>query len=202
MNYFKNTKDATLNEWVNGELIIEEWVDVPLFEGYYQCSTFGRVKSLARVIVDSNGNTFKKKGHILIQSFDKDKYLSVNLTRGKFRKTYKVHRMVAMCFLKNDELKPEVNHKKGIKCDNRVSQLEWVTAKENTRHAFDNFARVIAMKGKTGALHHASKAVECTTLGLRFGSAAEAKRVIGVSGIGDVCNGNLLHSRGLVFRYI
>ena len=71
------------------------------------------------------------------QQIDKDGYSYVVLYKNKKRKHFKVHRLVAMAFLKNPKNKPEVNHKQGIKSDNRVTELEWNTTSENVQHAYD-----------------------------------------------------------------
>ncbi len=107
--------------------MIEEWRDIPGFEGY-QVSSLGRIKS------------FKKytQGYIMKQSNDKDGYKKVTLTKDGKEYTRRVHLLVAKAFIPNPQNKPIINHKNGIKYDNRVENLEWVTISENTQHAFDN----------------------------------------------------------------
>ncbi len=107
---------------------IEKWDDIAEFEGLYQCSTFGRIKSFGR-----NGNGYQDR--ILKQRIDRYGYLTVGLVKKQVKYYFTVHRIIAKTFLLNSEDKPQVNHKKGIKTDNRVIELEWVTSSEDALHA-------------------------------------------------------------------
>ena len=102
----------------------EIWRDIKDFEGYYQISTKGRVKSFHKGTV-----------RIMKLQVTKDGYLRVELHRpGKKRKT-QVHILVAETFLPNPENKPEVNHEDGNKSNNCVENLKWSTSSENRQHA-------------------------------------------------------------------
>lgn len=106
----------------------EQWKDVEGYEGLYQVSNMGRVKSFHHDKV--HGRILKPKEH-------RDGYLQVDLYRGGKRKTQKIHRLVAEAFLgSRPSPDHEVNHKNGNKLDNRIENLEWVTHSENTTHAF------------------------------------------------------------------
>lgn len=116
---------------------MEIYKDINGYEGYYQVSNFGNVKSLDRLVLHNYGGNAKKTGIILKQHPDKDGYLSVNLKKKQNGSTNRSHRLVAMAFIPNPENKPQVNHINGIKSDNRLENLEWVTLCENRQHAYD-----------------------------------------------------------------
>lgn len=122
------------------------WKDIEGYIGKYQVSNLGRVRSL----LDSHGNYLKNK-KILSPAIDKKGYLRVGLSKNNKSSTHKVHRLVAKAFIPNPNKLPQVNHISGIKTDNRVENLEWVTQKENTKHAFE-----IGLS-KKGKHHHCSK---------------------------------------------
>lgn len=107
----------------------EIFKDICGYENKYQISNFGRIKSL-------NYNTKREK--ILKLSKDKKGYLRIILTKNNIKKSYKVHRLVALHFISNPKDKPQVNHKNGKKSENYFKNLEWVTNKENSRHAYKN----------------------------------------------------------------
>ena len=118
----------------------EIWKDIKDFEGKYQISNLGRVKSLARAR--------RPEDTIMKLSLDKG-YHRVNLINHQFKKKrFNVHRLVALAFLPNPENKSEVNHKNAIKIDNRAINLEWMTRKENQNHAKE--AGLIASGEKNG----------------------------------------------------
>ena len=100
----------------------EIWKDIPIYVGRYQASNLGRIKNV-------------KTSHIMKQQVDIDGYFIVSL-EGLKKRTYKVHRLVAMTFIPNPLNKSQINHIDGNKKNNIISNLEWVTPKENIKHAY------------------------------------------------------------------
>lgn len=111
----------------------EIWKDIKGYEGLYQVSNLGRVKSLPRVV--NHGNyVYKRRGRIKL-SFNSKGYDFIKLHKDTHRKVYLVHRLVAEAFIPNPNNFAVVNHKDGVKTNNFVDNLEWCTASDNTKHA-------------------------------------------------------------------
>ena len=144
-------------------ILTEEWRDIEGYEGLYQVSNLGRVKSLARVVMRSDGkpNTVNEK--ILKDGITKG-YCAVVLCKDRKKKMYKVHRLVAMAFLSNPHNLPEVNHKDENKKNNRVDNLEWCTSLYNNNYGTCIQRRVntvVKNKSLCGKNHPKSRKVIC-----------------------------------------
>ena len=116
----------------------EIWKDVPGYEGFYEVSNTGKVKSLNHIRKNGFGK-YLMKGRELKQNFGNSGYLQVCLSKLGKTKIIMVHRLVAKTFVekKSDDC-IAVNHKDGNKANNYASNLEWVTYSENQKHAYKN----------------------------------------------------------------
>ena len=115
----------------------EVWKDIEGYEGLYQVSTCGNIKSLAKPRKNGNGRSYTQKEKLLKQTFTSTGYKKVELYKDGKRKGFKVHRLVAIAFIPNPDNKPEVNHIDGNKINNNIDNLEWVTSSENSIHAYE-----------------------------------------------------------------
>ena len=106
----------------------EVWLPVIGYEEMYEVSNMGRIRSRYK-------NTCKDKSGIRKYIKTAKGYLKVKFKRNNLVRKYFVHRIVAQAFIPNPYNKPGINHKNGIKTDNRASELEWATAEENNNHA-------------------------------------------------------------------
>lgn len=129
----------------------EEWKDVIGYEGFYQISNMGRVKSLERNIIQWRGGNIYKRKRILIQSFNRDGYLHVKFHKAGKKCNKSVHRLVGQYFVGNKNNYSDINHKKGVKMDNRASELEWCTKSQNTQHAYDTGLKKKLLGEQTGS---------------------------------------------------
>ena len=130
----------------------EIWKDARGFEGIYQVSNLGRIRSVDRYVNSGlkNVKTFLHKGKILKQQQNRCGYLLIRGKKDNKKINILLHQIVAETFISNPENKPEVNHIDGNKQNNCVSNLEWVTYSENLKHAF----RTGLKKSKYGKDHH------------------------------------------------
>lgn len=111
------------------------WRPIKGYEGIYEVSNNGEVRSIDRM-VKLRGNILRfAKGRNIIPNI-RNKYLCVSLCANGIKKHMTIHRLVATEFIVNKYNKPEINHKNGIKTDNRAENLEWMTHHENVIHAY------------------------------------------------------------------
>lgn len=123
-------------------MIQEIWKDIKEYEGLYQVSNTGKVKSLDKYV---NGRNSKRlvKGKLLSLFDDKDGYKLVNLYNNKKIKQFRVHILVAQAFIPNPDNLPFVNHKDMNKQNNNINNLEWCTQSYNVKHAIKNGANTM-----------------------------------------------------------
>lgn len=127
------------------EVITERWKSVVGCENLYQVSNLGRIRSLDKVEIIKRIRNNKKqeykqkfKGILLKSKLTQDGYYEICLFKNQKRKFIRTHRVVAFAFIKNEKNKPMINHKDCNKLNNNVNNLEWVTVKENSIHAYKN----------------------------------------------------------------
>lgn len=117
----------------------EVWKDIKGYEGYYQVSSLGRIKSLDRYVFDKNGNTRFKQGKMIVLGEDNDGYLHIRLYKNGTGKTYTVHKIVATHFIEMPidfkDVNYEINHKDNDRKNNCYTNLEWITHTDNIRYS-------------------------------------------------------------------
>lgn len=157
---------------------LESWKPVVGYEGLYEVSNLGRVKSLPR-----KGT----KGGILSENYSNSKrYAHVLLTKDMKPGTKSVHRLVAAAWIPNPDNKPQVNHKDGDKHNNCVDNLEWVTNLENRRHAIGTGLNSATPYAAISANRRKVVAMDSRGALLEFGSVHDAEKAL------QVCNQNII----------
>lgn len=164
MSYYKNHSLENIVAEIDGSVQFEEWKPIIGYEGKYEASSFGRIKSLPKYVKLYHGSGFWTKEKILHQRLSGG-YLFIALFDGNNRFDIQSHIIIAKAFLPNPENKKEVNHKKGIKTDNRVTEIEWSTKSENTIHAYASKLMKPVWQGKKGIAHTATKKLQCLITG-------------------------------------
>ena len=205
---------------------MEQWVDIEGYEGLYQISNEGKVKSLARD-VEWNG-TIRHQPECILKSADRGKgYMFVTLCKDGKKKNHQVHRLVAQAFIENPEGLPQVNHKDEDKTNNSVfvnedgsvdfskSNLEWCTHEYNTNYGTHNARVAEAQRGMSKpwvAEAHSIPVDMLTKDGepiRTFSSFMEAERYLRINGypsasvsnINGCCKGNRSIAYGFKWQY-
>lgn len=154
----------------------EVWKPIPYYEGLYEVSNLGRVKSL-------NYNRTGKP-QVMSQRIDKGGYCYIKLfNKNHQQKFEKVHRLVALAFIPNPNGYPCVNHKDEIKTNNSVNNLEWCTHHYNNAYGTrGNRISCTRMTMSVSGSLPENRQVKCVETGQIFGSIAEAERSISKDG--------------------
>ena len=143
----------------------EEWRDILGYEGRYQISNFGNVKTLTREVIEPR-RTYIRKGKILNKYKDKEGYYKVKLYNGDATfKSEPVHRLVGKLFIPNPNNYPQINHIDGNPSNNFVDNLEWCNNSMNTKHAYDTGLK--NKKNYTGAANCMAKLTEQQVIAIR-----------------------------------
>lgn len=177
--------------------MIEIWRDIKDYEGLYQVSNLGRVRSLDR---NGKGKGNGSKGKIIKPCLDKSTgYYRVTLHKNGINKTYSVHRLVAEAFIPNPDNLPTVDHINRIKTDNMVDNLRWASYKLQSINRDDT--------NRESQKESCSKPVSQYTLGgvfiKEYPSIIEAGRNTGInySSICQCCLGKRKSAGGYIWKY-
>lgn len=143
---------------------METWLNIKGYEGYYQVSDLGNVRSVNRRIMtlakDSHVREYKSK--LLRPKIRPDGYLTVNLVMSGNDVTRRIHRLVLEAFKPSTcEDKTDCNHINGVRSDNRLVNLEWLNRSDNLKHSYRTLGRVHAASGKFGGNSAKAISVAC-----------------------------------------
>lgn len=182
----------------------EVWKAIQGYEGLYEVSNRGRVKSLERTIIRSNGRPMCIKERILEQIERNDDYLYVNLHKNGVGEPKSIHQLVATAFLPNPHGYTDVHHKNHNPKDNRVENLVWMDGGEHTAiHSAERAKRVDQIDKVTGEVLH------------QWISVSEVEKQLGFNKtlISECCNGgfhsksrdkwiNVTQAYGFIWKYV
>lgn len=182
----------------------EEWRDIKGYEGYYQVSNMGRVRSLDRTIYNARIKGEKKvlhyKGKILSLGYRNKGYWGVILTKSSKARSFAVHRLVAQAFIPNPQNYPQVNHKDENKENNCVDNLEWCDCKYNINYGSWRQKQSDSHKGK-----RAKKVIQYDKQGnlIRiYDSITEAETITGIRHISAVACGHRKYAGGYAWKFL
>lgn len=187
-----NKKHTQFKENLTGEI----WRDIKGYEGLYQVSNYGRVKSLPRIKNNRQGS-FKTKETILNFSCNSAGYYTAGLWKNKKRKTFQVHRLVAQAFIPNIDKKPIINHKDEDKTNNCVNNLEWCDDKYNNHYGTARERQTKACSKEVFQYTLEGKFVK------KYTSTMDAERKTGFKSpnICNCCNGKGKTYKGFIWSY-
>lgn len=175
----------------------EIYKDIEGYEGLYQVSNLGNVRSLDRIVNCKNEGKRIQKGRVLDAWVGSHGYYSVGLSKNGMVKTHLVHRLVAEAFIPNPDNLPYINHRDENKLNNTISNIEWCTPKYNIEYSH------VLKKSNEITSKPVLQFTKDGKFVAEFDSASEAARAIGVtkSFVCSVCRGRKKIARGFVFKY-
>lgn len=181
---------------------VEIWRDVKDFEGFYQVSNFGRIKSLDRIIQQHHRNQRNVehiyKGKILKGNINKNGYITVDLHKKGKIKTFLLHRLIAETFIPKVKGKNIINHKDNNPTNNQVNNLEWCTQSENIKYAYE-FGNKKPPHQKRIIQFDRNNNFIC-----EWESQTQIERVLGIkqANISKVCLGKRSQAGGYLWEFI
>lgn len=180
---------------------IEIWKDVKGYKGLYQVSSFGRVKSLDRIIYQKNKHNGVskciRKGKILSLQKQINRYLTIDLHYEKKVKRYFVHRLVAETFIQKHIDKNYINHIDSNPLNNKVENLEWCTQSYNIKYAYDNGNKIPPHMIKIAQYSMDGQFIKL------WNSQSIIERELGIfqANIYKVCSGKRKTAGGYIWKY-
>jgi len=182
----------------------EIWKDIPNYEGYYQASNLGRIKSLERIIIRRDKKSYLQKETILKQAKNKKKYYQVGLSKNFKHKTISVHRLVAQAFIPNPDNLPQVNHIDGHKENNCVDNLEWCDNLYNMQHSYklglrNNVLKSLIENNKTEVLQYDLEG----NFIKKWNSMVDIENSLHIcnQNVSKVCKGTRKKAGGFIWKY-
>lgn len=171
-------------------MIEEQWLDISGYEGLYQISNFGRVKS------------FYFKNPRILKPHKVKEYSNVELYKNKKKKQFYIHRLVMENFCPIENMNVlDVNHKDEDKSNNHISNLEWMTHKDNLNYGSRAEKARMKMQGKNSSR---SKKVRCIEKDVIYEALREAERQLGIpaTNISKACKGKIKTAGGYHWEYV
>ena len=171
-------------------MIEEQWLDIPGYGGLYQISNFGRVKS------------FYFKNPRILKPHKVKGYSNVELYKNKKKKQFYIHRLVMENFCPIENMNVlDVNHKDEDKSNNHISNLEWMTHKDNLNYGSRAEKARMKMQGKNSSR---SKKVRCIEKDVIYEALREAERQLGIpaTNISKACKGKIKTAGGYHWEYV
>lgn len=135
---------------------MEIYKDIKGYEGLYQISNYGKIKSLKRTVTHKQNGKQNWPEKIINYNYNTNGYVAIRLSKNSIIKRFLVHRLVAINFISNDKNLLEVNHKDSNKNNNHIDNLEWCTRKENQEHMStnQNKSNILVLNINNGIYHN------------------------------------------------